>query len=576
MPTLRRRKAKDQDKENTDAMVDDGDDDEQEFDDGDHESDADFEGSPAKKKPKDDEELPQAPPLMDGGAAPQAPIDGGAARCQANVDVGDGCGVPQEAMTEPKDILRLDPLVVNQIAAGEVVTKPPNALKELLENALDAGASTISVEVEGGGLDRLRICDDGCGVKQADLPLLCERHATSKLSKFEDLESIETFGFRGEALASVSYVAKVHVTTKTREDECAYKQSFRDGAPIGKPKACAAPDGTTITVEDMFHNFSVRRKILRGQVSELYHQMVRVCGAYAVHYASKAISCRKAGHGSDLVTTGGTTLEALTAVHGSTTSQNLCELKCGQEGTDERPLHFSLTGYVSKRCVETTRGTPQNKKDRFTLFINDRLVESTAIKRCVDEVYSNRPDHVASTTSKPFAYLSLKVPGSHVDVNVHPTKKEVHFLYEAELCQALQRALEPLVAKHADTRTLAQLSDKPSRRKSSSQSQLSQPSQTQSRGAFHSESQPSQKQTTNTQPSQRPEKMIRADYRDQQIDSFFPASQKTPAPPPKAVREATRVTDASQEDSPEDWFASQDDSPPDSVSYTHLTLPTKA
>ena len=167
MPTLRRRKAKDQDKENTDdAMVDDGDDDEEEYDDGDHASDADFEGSPAKKKPEDDEELPQAPPLMDGGAArPQAPVDGGAARCGANVDLGDGCGAPQEASMEPKDILRLDPLVVNQIAAGEVVTKPPNALKELLENALDAGASTISVEVEGGGLDRLRICDDGCGVK---------------------------------------------------------------------------------------------------------------------------------------------------------------------------------------------------------------------------------------------------------------------------------------------------------------------------------------------------------------------------------------------------------------------------
>ena len=96
--------------------------------------------------------------------------------------------------------------------------------------------------------------------------------------------------------------------------------------------------------------------------------------------------------------------------------------------------YISLNRIVSKRCVETTRGTPQNKKDRFTLFINDRLVESTAIKRCVDEVYANRPDHVASTTSKPFAYLSLKVPGSHVDVNVHPTKKEVHFLYEAELC----------------------------------------------------------------------------------------------------------------------------------------------
>ena len=137
-------------------MLDD-DDDEQEFDDGDHESDADFEGSPAKK-PKDDEELPQAPPIVDGGAAPQAPIDGGAARCQANVDMGDGCGIPQEAAMEPKDILRLDPLVVNQIAAGEVVTKPPNALKELLENAWTP-ASTMKGG-RGGGLDRLRICDD--------------------------------------------------------------------------------------------------------------------------------------------------------------------------------------------------------------------------------------------------------------------------------------------------------------------------------------------------------------------------------------------------------------------------------
>lgn len=541
MPTLRSRKVVEA-KETADAMVVDSDDaGEPEYDSAnDRESDADFEGSPAKA-PRDEEEArPAAPPMQ---------TDGGASQCAANT-LGDGAGTDAtqvQELQQPKDIRRLDPLVINQIAAGEVITKPPNALKELLENALDAGATTISVEAAGGGLDRIRICDDGCGIRQTDLPLLCERHATSKLKKFADLEDIATFGFRGEALASVSYVAKVHVVTKCRGDQCAFKQSFRDGAPIDQPKACAGPDGTTITVEDMFFNFKVRRKVLQGSASEQYQQILKVCGAYAIHYASKSISCRRADKGSDLVTTGGSTVEAICAVHGSDVASDVTELKMLREGTDEQPLDFSLYGYVSKRCLESTRGAA-SKRDRFTLFINDRLVDSTAIKRCVDETYANRPDRAASTTSKPFAYLSLKVPGAHVDVNVHPTKKEVHFLYEAELCAALQKDLEKVVAKHADSRRLVDLTDKPSRRKTQDY-------------ALQSQSQPSQKRPS-TQPSQRPEKMIRSDYRDQHIDAFFPASQVELAPPPKAVQAASSRRDtACTQESPEDWFDSQDDEP---------------
>ncbi|RKP24675.1 Mutl protein-like protein 1 isoform 1, partial [Syncephalis pseudoplumigaleata] len=280
-------------------------------------------------------------------------------------------------------IQQLDVSVVNKIAAGEVIQRPANAFKELLENALDAGSRNIRVTVKDGGLKLLQIQDDGHGIQQEDMALACQRFSTSKLRTYEDLAHIHTFGFRGEALASISHVAHVTIISKTRTAPCAFKGVYRDGKLVGsgsegegKVTPCPGNDGTSITVEDLFYTMPNRRRALRS-VSEEYHRLLAVAQQYAIHSAGVSISVKKHGQGrSDLQTMNNyTAVDCIRHVYGNVIADELV----GVTGKDEA-LEAELAGHI-------TNANFSQRKLVLLLFINDRAVESTALKRAVETVY---------------------------------------------------------------------------------------------------------------------------------------------------------------------------------------------
>lgn len=281
-----------------------------------------------------------------------------------------------------------------------------------------------------------------------DFPLLCERFTTSKLESYTDLQSIATFGFRGEALASMTHVARVAITSMTRCAPCAYRGDFRDGRMIdpsrgdelvAAAKPCAGVQGTTVLVEDLFFNVPIRRAALRNSHNEEYVKCLDVLSKYALHYAGRvSISCKKHGaNKADLNTPlQATHVDHVRTIYGSSLSKellpvslNLDSAGCRSRGIES--AHFRVSGLV-------TNANFNQKKMQFILFINDRLVESTNLRRLVDTVYAQYLPRGAH----PFVYLALAMDARILDVNVHPTKKEVHFLYEDQMTAAIEEALE--------------------------------------------------------------------------------------------------------------------------------------
>ncbi|KIH90128.1 DNA mismatch repair protein MLH1 [Sporothrix brasiliensis 5110] len=347
----------------------------------------------------------------------------------------------------PRRIQALDPNVVNKIAAGEIIIAPVHALKELVENAVDAGSTMLEVLVKDGGLKLLQITDNGCGIDKQDLPILCERFTTSKLQKFEDLESIATYGFRGEALASISHIAHLTVTTRTKDSESAWRAYYEAGKLASpkpgqgtEPKRVAGRQGTQITVEDLFYNVPTRRRAFRS-TSDEYNKIVDMLGRYAVHCSHVAFACKKHGESSASISVqaAASTVDRIRHVYGGAVASELLPFE-----TDDSRWGFKARGWATNANFSMKRTT-------LLLFINGRSVDSTNIRKALDETYSA----YLPKNSHPFVYLSLEIDPQRVDVNVHPTKREVNFLNEDEISRAICEHISSKLAEVDTSRTFS-------------------------------------------------------------------------------------------------------------------------
>ncbi|CAK7565694.1 MAG: DNA mismatch repair protein Mlh1 [Sporothrix epigloea] len=362
-------------------------------------------------------------------------------------------GVKRKAEADNADasgtrrIQALDPNVVNKIAAGEIIIAPVHALKELVENAVDAGSTMLEVLVKDGGLKLLQITDNGCGIDKEDLAILCERFTTSKLQTFEDLESIQTYGFRGEALASISHIAHLTVTTRTKDSDSAWRAYYEAGklAPIKpgqgiEPRRVAGRQGTQITVEDLFYNVPTRRRAFRS-TSDEYNKIVDMIGRYAVHCSHVAFACKKHGESSASISIQATasTVDRIRHVYGGAVASELLPFE-----TEDSRWGFKASGWATNANFSMKRTT-------LLLFINGRSVESTNIRKMLDEMYAA----FLPKNSHPFVYLSLEIDPQRVDVNVHPTKRQVNFLNEDEISRAICEHISAKLAEVDTSRTFS-------------------------------------------------------------------------------------------------------------------------
>src|SRR2546421_3166964 len=291
--------------------------------------------------------------------------------------------------------------ISNLIAAGEVVERPASVAKELVENAIDAGATRIVIDVESGGRRLLKITDDGEGMTRDDAVLAFERHATSKISKAEDLAAIGTLGFRGEALASIASVARVELITGT-EDAAAATRVTIEGGRMRDVKDAAHPRGTTISVRDLFFNTPARRKFLRSEATESYH-LTNLVTHYALAHPEIALTLTNNGRETLRVAPAIDLRERAYQIFGADFLENLLEVEGGHEQVAR------VRGLVSAPRERRT------SRDAQYLFINGRYVRDRLVSRSLSEGYRAILPHGVY----PAALLFLDVPLEEVDVNVH-------------------------------------------------------------------------------------------------------------------------------------------------------------
>jgi DNA mismatch repair protein MutL len=318
--------------------------------------------------------------------------------------------------------------IANQIAAGEVVERPASVAKELVENSIDAGATRITVEIEGGGRRLLKVSDDGEGMVRDDALLAFERHATSKISRSEDLSSIATLGFRGEALASIASVARIELITRTEEASAGTRVAI-EGGRMRDVKDAAHPRGTTIAVKDLFFNVPARRKFLRSEATETFH-LTNLVTHYALAHPEIAFTLVNNGREALRAAPAKDLSERAYQIFGQEFLDNLLEV----DGGDAEVAR--IRGYVSAPRDR------RNSRDAQYLFVNGRFVRDRLIGRSLSEGYRSILPHGVY----PAALLFLETPLEEVDVNVHPAKTEVRFRRAAAVADAVREAVRAALA----------------------------------------------------------------------------------------------------------------------------------
>ena len=320
----------------------------------------------------------------------------------------------------------LDQITIDKIAAGEVIERPASIVKELAENAIDAGASAIVIEIKEGGISFIRITDNGCGIAKEDVSNAFLRHSTSKIRSVDDLMDIHTLGFRGEALSSIAAVSRVELITKTRENDFGITYRIEGGKEISIEET-GAPDGTTFLVRQLFYNTPARRKFLKTPMTEASHVADLVTRLALSH---PEISFQFINNGQSKIHTSGNgnLKDVIYHIYGRDIASHLLEVKAENE-------HLKLTGYIGEPIVSRGNRNFEN------YYINGRYVKSQMISKAIEDAYKD----FTMQHKYPFTVLHLEVKGDLLDVNVHPTKMEVRFGNQQEvynfLCEAIGRSL---------------------------------------------------------------------------------------------------------------------------------------
>ena len=318
----------------------------------------------------------------------------------------------------------LAPDVAAKIAAGEVVERPSSVVKELVENSLDAGASQITVEVNGGGIELIRVTDNGCGITADEVDLAFHRHATSKITNASELESINSLGFRGEALPSIASVARVTLVSRPHDVPAGREVHLKWGKVVKSgPRGC--PPGTSVSVQGIFENLPARRKFLKSPSGERA-RISDLVSRYALAFPEIQFRLVVDGRNSLTSPGNGSLADALGTVYGTVTARDMLEVFWeGPEGG------YRVTGFISAPSLNRAN------RSYITFLLNHRWIQSPLLSFALSETYHG----FLPEKRHPLAVLNITVPLADVDVNVHPAKREVRFRQEDRVFSALQRAV---------------------------------------------------------------------------------------------------------------------------------------